>query len=120
MLLLLTKIRFSLNVPTRLVEDAIKLGDKINYWLGIHVWGDESTKRSSTVVKILSAQEIYEAHLCLDNGDTVQLGDIIQKVEESITDERPWRPSSEYDCIPSEEKKATVKAYVGIRIGLRA
>jgi hypothetical protein len=62
------------------------------------------------VVKILSAQEIYEAHLCLDNGDTVQFGDIIQKVEESITDERPWRPSSEYDCIPSEEKKGYRKS----------
>ena len=119
-MLLLTKIHFPLNVPTCLVEDAIKIGDKINYWLGIHVWGDQSTKRSSMVVKILSAQEIYEAHLCLDNGDTVQFGDIIQKVEESITDERPWRPSSEYDCIPSEEKKATVKAYGGIGIGLRA
>jgi hypothetical protein len=55
---LLTKIRFSQNFPTCLVEDSIKIGDKINYWLGIHVWGDESTKRSSTVVKILSAQEI--------------------------------------------------------------
>jgi hypothetical protein len=109
-LLLLTKIRFSLNVPTRLVEDAIKLGDKINYWLGIHVWGDESTKRSSTVVKILSAQEIYEPHLCLDNGDTVQFGDIIQKVEEPITDGSCWRASSGYVCIPSQDKKGYCKS----------
>jgi hypothetical protein len=59
-------------------------------------------------VKILSAKEIYEPHLYLDNGDTVHFSDIIQKVEESITDDRPLRFSSEYDCIPSEEDK---KAY---------
>jgi hypothetical protein len=80
-LFLLTKILSSLNFPKCPVEESIKIGDKINYWLGIHVWGDDSTKRSSKMVKILSAKEIYEPHLYLDNGDTVHFGDIIQKVE---------------------------------------
>jgi hypothetical protein len=62
------------------------------------------------VVKILSAQEMYEPHLCLDNGDTIQFGDIIQKVEEPITDGSPWRPTSEYVCIPSEDKKGYRKS----------
>ena len=83
------------------------------------MWGDSYTMRSSKVVKILSPNDIYKPHLYLDNGDTVLFGDIIQKVEESFiddglqkqtTDERTWRPSSEYEFIPSEDKKAFRKS----------
>ncbi len=99
--------------------EEIKIGDKINYWLAIHVWGEDTTMRCSKVLQILSAKDMYEPHLFLDNGDTVHFGDIIQKVEESfivdgnqkqITVERPWRSLSEYDCIPSDDKKAYRKS----------
>ncbi len=75
--------------------------------------------RCSKVLKILSAKDMYKPHLFLDNGDTVHFGDIIQRVEESFSDdgnqkqimvERPWRSSSEYDCILSEDKKAYRKS----------
>ncbi len=57
-----------------LEKESLEIGDKINYWLTIHVWGDDSTMQCSKVVKILSAKEIYEPHLYLENGDTVLFG----------------------------------------------
>ena len=98
-------------------KESIEIGDKINYWLPIHVWGDDSTMRSSKVVKIEPAKDIYEPHLHLENGDTVLFGSIIQIVKESIDDngtttthtkdERGrWRGSDLYDCHPSEDRNA--------------
>ncbi len=54
--------------------ESIIIGDTIHYWLAINTWGDESTMRRSTVVKILSPKEMYEPHLLLFNGDTVHYG----------------------------------------------
>ena len=62
----------------RLAKESIEIGDKINYWLKIHIWGDDSTMQCSKVVKILSAKEMYEPHLYLENGDTVLFGAKIQ------------------------------------------
>ena len=68
-------------------KESIEIGDKINYWLTIHVWGDNSMMRCSKVVKILLAKDMYKPHLFLDNWDTVHFGDIIQQVEESFSDD---------------------------------
>jgi hypothetical protein len=92
--------------------ETIKIGDKINYWLTMNVWGDDSTMRCGTVVKILSAKDIYEPHLHLDNGDTVHFGEKIRRLEETGEEyiERPWRFTNSYDFIPSEEKRAYRKS----------
>ena len=102
-------------------KESIEIGDKIKYWLPIHVWGDRSTMRSSKVVKIEPAKDMYEPHLHLENGDTVLYGSMIQNVKESIDDngtknthtknERGhWRGSDLYDCKPSEDTKAYRKS----------
>jgi hypothetical protein len=64
-------------------QESIKLGDTINYWLSISVWGEPSTMRYGKVVKVITANEIYQPHIYLDNGDTVYWGDAIRKVEET-------------------------------------
>ena len=90
-------------------KESIEIGDKINYWLNIHVWGDKYTMRCSKVVKILHAEEMYEPHLHLENGDTVLFGSRIQKVEETFSEDhatqKRWRSSSLYEFKPSEDKK---------------
>ena len=101
-----------------LLPETIKLGDKINYWLTINVWGDDSTMRCGTVVKILPAKELYEPHLYLDNGDTVHFCEKIRRVEESMSDDGItkqsihglWRFTSSYDYIPSEDKNSYHKS----------
>ena len=100
-------------------KESIEIGDKIKYWLPIHVWGNRSTMRSSKVVKIEPAKDMYEPHLHLENGDTVLFGSMIQNVKESIDDNgtsktltkknkkrKRWRGSDLYDCKPSEDTKA--------------
>ncbi len=64
--------------------ESIIIGDTIDYWLAINTWGDDSTMRRSTVVKILSPKEYYDPHLLLFNGDTVQYGAKISRVIEKI------------------------------------
>jgi len=90
-------------------KESIEIGDKINYWLTIHVWGDKYTMRCSKVVKIVHAEEMYEPHLHLENGDTVLFGSVIQKVKETFSEDpgtqKRWRSSSLYEFKPSEDKK---------------
>ncbi len=67
--------------------------------------------RYGKVVKVVTANEIYQPHIYLDNGDTVYWGDAIRKVEkDGITKqfiEGPWRLSNFlYDYVPSEDKVA--------------
>lgn len=89
-------------------KESIKIGDTINYWLSINVWGEASTMIYGKVVKVLSAKELYQPHLYLDNGDTVHWGDVIRRVKETINDdgitkqsiEGSWRLSSLYDYLP--------------------
>ena len=95
-------------------KESIKIGDTINYWLSINVWGEASTMRYGKVVKVITANEIYQPHIYLDNGDTVYWGDAIRKVEKDrITKqviEGPWRSSNLYDYVPSEDKVAYRKS----------
>ena len=39
-------------------QESIIIGDTIHYWLTINTWGEDSTMRRSTVVKILSPKEM--------------------------------------------------------------
>ena len=95
-------------------QESLKLGDTIQYWLYPDTWGDDSTMRKSTIVKILSPDDIYEPHLYLDNGDTVNYGDKIQRVEEKTSEDgitkqpvyKPWTLSNKYRFIPSEDEDA--------------
>ena len=70
--------------------------------------------RYGKVVKVITANEIYQPHIYLDNGDTVYWGDAIRKVEKDrITKqviEGPWRSSNLYDYVPSEDKVAYRKS----------
>jgi hypothetical protein len=105
-------------VGSDLSLESIKIGDTINYWLSISIWGEASTMRYGKVVKVVSANEIYQPHLYLDNGDTVHWGDAIRKVKETINDdgitkqfiEGQWRSSNLYDYVPSEDKVAYRKS----------
>ena len=70
-----------------LSQESIKIGDTINYWLSISVWAEAFTMRYGKVVKVVPANEIYQPHLYLNNGDTVYWGDAIRKLKETINDD---------------------------------
>ena len=83
-------------------QESIIIGDTIHYWLTINTWGEDSTMRRLTVVKILSPTEMYDPHLLLANGDTVQYGAKISRVKEKFSEDgvtkqfvnMPWRASN--------------------------